>query len=253
MKDWSIAGAKIQGIQHKKKNIPCQDAFKLIEKDYFFCSAVSDGAGSSKYAEIASEIVVNRITKILEESFDSFFTAPNNEVKEKIIHRIRTKLGIAAKNKKASINDFNSTLLFVAIKNKNYIVGHIGDGAIGALVENNLKTFSEPLNGEHKNQTYFLTTNGYKKHFRIYKGELKNISGFILATDGTTDSLYNYGTNKFAEIGIKIIKWLDENDKEKVNKAIEENLINVISKKTGDDCTLLIMRKIKSANNVYKK
>ena len=248
MKEWSTAGAKTQGIQHKKNDIPCQDAFTFIEKDYFVCSAISDGAGTSKYAEIASEIVANRITKILEEEFDNFFSANNKIVKEKIIHRLRTIIGIEAKKKKASKEDFNSTLLFVAIKNDNYIVGHVGDGAIGALVGNNLVTISKPLNGEYKNQTYFVTSKKYKEHFRIYKGELKNISGFILATDGTTDSLYNYQTNKFAEVGIKIIKWLDENNNEKVNHAIMENLRNVFSKKTRDDCTLLIMRRIKATN-----
>lgn len=251
MKEWATAGGKIQGLQHRKSNIPCQDAFKCIEKDYFVCSAISDGAGTSKYAEIASEIVSNRITKILEEEFDNFFTSNNKKVKEKIIHRLRTILGIEAKERKATKEDFNSTLLFVAIKNESYIAGHIGDGAIGILVENDLETISKPLNGEYKNQTYFVTSKGYKEHFRLYKGKLKNINGFILATDGTTDSLYDYQTNKFAEIGKKIIKWLDENDKKKVNNAIEENLKNVISKKTGDDCTLLVMRRIKAANKGY--
>ena len=244
MKKWSSAGAKVQGLQHKRKNIPCQDAFKYTENDSFICCAISDGAGTSKYAKIASEIVVNRITKILKEDFDIFFNSCDKIIKEKIVHRLRVVIGIKAKKKKTSKDEFNSTLLFVAIKNENYIAGHIGDGAIGVLKGNCLETISKPLNGEYSNQTYFVTSQNYKKYFRIYKGELNDINGFILGTDGTTDSLYNYQTNKFADIGIKIIKWLDENNKEKVNIAIKKNLENIVSKKTSDDCTLFIMRKI---------
>ena len=240
---WKIAGAKVKGMHHKKNNTECQDDFEILKDKNFVCVAVSDGAGSAKYAAEASRLISARIVKIMRESFNTYYNLPEVDIKKKIIHRLRTSIGIIAKKKQALKTDFNATLLFVAIKDNNYIIGHIGDGAIGILTQNEVRTISPPLNGKLKNQTYFVNSEGYIKHFRIYKGKINNIEGFILATDGTTDSMYNYKTNEFAPVAKKIIKWLDNNTEQIVSKAIKANLEQVISPRTIDDCTMVVLKK----------
>jgi serine/threonine protein phosphatase PrpC len=138
----------------------------------------------------------------------------------------------------------SSTLLFIAIKNDKFIIGHIGDGVIGMLDNNNeIKVISKPENGEFSNATFFTTSTNYPDRLRILKGTLKNAVGFILMSDGPEESLYNKQDNSLLDINKDIINWLKDNNIQDVKKALTDNLKNVISKNTNDDCSIGIIRK----------
>ena len=105
--------------------------------------------------------------------------------------KIWLSLDEIARKYSSNIQEFASTLMFVAVKENKFIISHIGDGVIGYMENDELKIASEPDNGEFANTTVFTTSKQAILSMRLIKGELKNISGFILMSDGTSAALYN--------------------------------------------------------------
>ena len=99
-----------------------------------------------------------------------------------------------------TVKDLASTLLFVAVKDDKFILGHLGDGVIGYLKNNCLKTASLPNNGEFSNETYFSTSKDASSHMKLAKGSVRDIDGFVLMSDGTADSFYNKKEKKLCDI-----------------------------------------------------
>ncbi|CAA6821135.1 MAG: Unknown protein [uncultured Sulfurovum sp.] len=269
MSSWRIASSYIIGQGHIAKNIPCQDrTFKLINREFlklkanrkiyknrksikitknildnknsFYGLSLADGAGSCKYSDIGAELITRKILEHIKVNFDDLMKDANisfslTDYIEKELNNITTK--------DISFKDLSSTLLFIAIKNNKFIIGHIGDGVIGMLdKKNNLKTISKPDNGEFSNSTFFTTSVKYKERLRILKGTLKNAMGFILMSDGVEESLYDKKEESLSDTNKIIINWLKYNTEKDVEKALYNNLEQILSKQTSDDCSIGIMR-----------
>ena len=267
---WKIASSYIVGQGHIVKNLPCQDrTFKLIDKkfikrkmkkkffknkkaiittekieDYqnsFYGLSLADGAGSCKFSDIGADIVTKKILQYIKDNFDDLLKDNNLQLRlteyiEKELQRTTTD--------SITFKDLSSTLLFVAIKSNKFIIGHIGDGVIGMLDnENKIKTLSKPDNGEFSNSTFFTTSTNYVERLRLLKGTLKKSTGFILMSDGAEESLYDKQRECLSETNIGIINWLENNTEKDVEKALFDNLEQVISKRTSDDCSIGIMKK----------
>ena len=269
MSDWKIASNYIIGQGHISKNIPCQDrTFKLVDKKFlkktvkrkvfknrkaikrtmkvidkqhsFYGLSLADGAGSCKYSDIGAELITKKTLQFIKINFNNLFKDENirltllNYIENELEKRITDNI---------SFKDLSSTLLFIAIKNNKFIIGHIGDGVIGMLDnENNLKTISKPDNGEFSNSTFFTTSTKYKERLRILKGRLKSANGFILISDGAEESLYDKKKELLSNTNKIIINWLENNSEKEVEKALYNNLEQIISKQTSDDCSIGIMR-----------
>ena len=272
MNRWKIASSYIIGQGHISKNIPCQDrTFKLVDKKFlkkvikkkvfknrkaikrtknildnknsFYGLSLADGAGSCKHSDIGAELMTKKILQYLKINFDSLFKDEN--IKLRLIKYIEDTLKKRGTNN-ILFKDLSSTLLFIAIKNNQFIIGHIGDGVIGMLDnKNNLKTISKPDNGEFSNSTFFTTSIKYQERLRILKGTLKNSTGFILMSDGVEESLYDKKKESLSDTNKIIINWLKNNSEENVEKALSNNLEQIISKQTTDDCSIGIMKFLK--------
>jgi len=247
MNKWKIASSYVIGQGHIKKSMPCQDrTFKLISKHKsgtFYGLSLADGAGSCQYSDIGAEIITKKILYFLKSKF-SYIMRYKNPIPY-IIKYIEKELTTVAIDKKINIKDLSSTLLFVVIKNNQFIIGHIGDGIIGTLnKENKIQIISYPENGEYANSTFFTTSIKYKQRLRIIKGNIKNTEGFILMSDGSEESLFDKKNKLLSDINIQIINWLKNNSEKKVEDALYNNLKNAISKNTNDDCSIGIMRRV---------
>lgn len=269
MNSWKIASSYIIGQGHILKNIPCQDrTFKLIDRKFlkkvvkrkvfknrkaikttikvidnqhsFYGLSLADGAGSCKHSDIGAELITKKILQYIKMNFDNLFKDEN--IRLTLLNYIENELQKRTTDN-ISFKDLSSTLLFVAIKSNKFIIGHIGDGVIGMLDnENNLKTISKPDNGEFSNSTFFTTSTKYKERLRILKGRLKSADGFILMSDGAEDSLYDKKKESLSDTNKIIINWLESNAEKEVEKALYNNLEQVISKQTSDDCSIGIMK-----------
>ena len=189
--------------------------------------------------------MTKHICALLKNNFDSFLNLESDEVAIQITTSLSNVLSVEAHNNSCSYKDLSSTLLFVAVKNDHYIAGSLGDGIFGVLTsKNNMEVLSHPDNGEYLNETFFTTSSNASKHFRIYRGELSDIIGFILMSDGSGESLYNRKDKYLSTVCTQVLEWLDDNLTHEVTDALCENLENIIRNKTTDDCSLNLLKKV---------
>lgn len=237
----STAFATQQGVSHRISDTPCQDSVLVKQEDSYLFLGLADGAGSAKYSDIGSKLILRFLSMQMQISFEYYkrnAAASNKELLEKI----HLALISIADVKKIKVKDLSSTLLFIAVYYGEYMVVHIGDGVVGILDEDdNLSVLSEPENGEFSHYTYF-TTSLDSNRVRVYRGDVDKLNGLILMSDGVEESLYNYKTKTLAPITTNIIKWLDNGTEEEVSSALDENLKNVFAIKSSDDLSIAILR-----------
>jgi serine/threonine protein phosphatase PrpC len=242
---WKSAGNCVQGRSHIKTNIPCQDKVANYSDLQMDIISLADGAGSCKLSHVGADAITKHICAVLKDNFDRFLNSESDDVANQITKSLDDVLSVEASNNSCSIKDLSSTLLFVAVKNEHYIAGSLGDGIIGILTNNsNLEVLSHPDNGEYLNETFFTTSSNASKHFRIYRGELADIMGFVIMSDGSGESLYNRKDKFLSTVCTQILEWLDDNLSQEVTDALYENLENIIRNKTMDDCSLNLLKKV---------
>jgi hypothetical protein len=243
MKKIKMSSAFVQGRGHNKQNIPCQD--RTFSSSYGEVSiiALADGAGSCKLSHIGAEMVTKKIAELLISNFDKLYLTDYIKIQHFLISNLIITLDKYAIENKTNIKDLSSTLLFVAINNNNYIAGHLGDGVIGYKnTANEITVLSRPENGEYSNSTFFVPSEKSYKHFRIFKGDMNNIEGFIVMSDGSEESLYNKRTNILSSACLQMLNWLDKYSAQTVNKALHYNLEKFIKMKTYDDCSIGLIK-----------
>lgn len=242
---WHYSGCEVQGRGHIKKQIPCQDKTKTTYINNTYVISLSDGAGSARLSHYGAACVVDSITDFLSSDFDLLFNnADGRQVKMAIMERILTDVKKEAQNLLCSINDLAATMLAVAIKDEKFIIVHIGDGVIGYLDGTVLKVASAPSNGEHANETYFVTSENALNVLKLFKGNINNISGFVIMSDGTEQSLYNKKSNMLSGAVLKLMQHNVLVDEKTMCFQLENTFKNVIITRTQDDCSIALLSKI---------
>lgn len=239
---WHFAECAIQGRGHIKSGIPCQDKTMVRHKDDTFVITLADGAGSARYSHFGAENITNSVVDIMPTQFDYYFSEPNaHKVTSDIYQRYLKNLTQLAEELQCPIKELASTLLFVVVKNNQFILGHIGDGIIGYIKENQLKIASFPNNGEFSNETSFATASNASNQMNIIKGELNGISGFVLMSDGTAESLYNKREKKLATVIKKIANLSILLPKENIDSILSSSFQKSVIQATLDDCSMVLM------------
>lgn len=264
MTHWKTASSCVIGNSHINNKTPCQDKTSELKKtdtlefikkalvldfkwnsSVFYGVSLADGAGSCDNSQIGADLSSKYILRFVESRFNELLKINSSQISNLLINYLENGLKETAEYKGVDFASLSSTLLFVAIKSDKFIIGHIGDGVIGMLDNNNeIKVVSGPENGEFSNATFFTTSTNYPNRLRILKGTLKNAVGFILMSDGPEESLYNKQDNSLLDVTKDIINWLKNNTTQNVKEALTNNLKNVISKNTSDDCSIAIIRKV---------
>jgi len=258
---YKTADAYVQGKSHIKKDIPCQDRTYSLNRKNMSIISLSDGAGSRKHSDIGATILTKEISNLLYKNFNRLYDADPILVQKYIVYSLVRLLEKKSLKMDINIKELASTLLFVAVKGEKFIAGHIGDGVIGYVKNEEALVLSKPENGEFSNVTYFLNKKTWQK-LKLFKGKLEGISGFILMSDGPESSLYNKSNNSLSKINKTMIKWLDNYSQKQVKKALKENIAEFLTKRTIDDCSINLLNiskaeKIiavkKNGNNPIKK
>ena len=240
MKEIKITGVSIIGKSHLKKNTPCQDNHSFMSGKDMGIAVVADGAGSKSHSHLGSKLLVNKLKKYVIKNFDEFYKCNYSEARDRIMNFMISELKYKSSKLKISFESMATTILFVAIKKGKFIFGHIGDGMIVALKNNELITASAPENGEFANQTFFVHPKLMEK-MKLGKGEIEGIGGFVLMTDGCEGALYNRKEKKPVAANGEMIKWLGNYDKGRVKIALKKIIVEKFRRITSDDCTLAVM------------
>ena len=239
---WSCSSCQVQGRGHIRNQIPCQDKTKTVFKNGTYVIALSDGAGSAKLSHYGASCVVDSISDLFIQRFEELFNSEDGrQVKLAIIEKILSDIHSKAEELCCTPQDLAATMLVTAVNNERFIIAHVGDGVIGYLDGNVLKTASVPSNGEHANETYFVTSKDAINTMKLFKGSIKNIAGFVLMSDGTEQSLYNKKRNTLSPAIIKLMQRNIILDEEVMCGQLESNFKNVIITRTYDDCSIALL------------
>lgn len=241
---WNVIQCAAQGRSHIKSDIPCQDkTYSAFDNDTQVI-ALADGAGSAKLSHYGAETVTKFICSELTEKFDIYFSDNDGaSVKQQLIEGMLKSLSKTANRLKCEIKELASTLLFVAIKNNQFIIAHIGDGVVGYLKNDEMKIASQPENGEFVNTTVFTTSKDAIMTMKLIKGPLGEIQGFVLMSDGTETSLYSKKERKLADVIKKIMQMSTIISVDKVQEQLGQSFENVIVNATTDDCSIAMLVK----------
>ncbi|MBR1647215.1 MAG: protein phosphatase 2C domain-containing protein [Selenomonadaceae bacterium] len=240
--EWKSVCCAVQGKGHSKKNIPCQDKVARLEMNGVQVIALADGAGSASMSHFGAECVVDSVSKFVAENFLDLIAQDDGRiVKQEILSVALQALNDAAKIHDCTLKDLASTLLVAAVGDGKFFLVHLGDGVIGYLNDAGLKTASTPDNGEFSNETVFVTSTNAAAHMRLYKGLLKKISGFILMSDGSEQSLYNKRNKNLAPAVKRLMHRTCLVDAEILTPQLEDAIKSVILDNTQDDCSIAIL------------
>jgi hypothetical protein len=251
MNNWNIIAATEIGKSHKDGNIPCQDAYEILQNNNWSAIVVSDGAGTAKYAEIGSKFVAQFFAKsLMTLSSEIDKKGPGSWINDFLIQQIteiRSLLRI--KSKSDRLNDYHCTLVACLLGETGGFSIHIGDGAIFGgkaskekhhTVLSNEKFSSLPENGEYANETFFITENTWIKHLRVTP--ISDINWVCLGTDGGMSLAMQ--DEKLVKTGfiIPLLKVLVgiQDSKQREIKLSEVLSDEKSDKLTGDDKTLCI-------------
>lgn len=239
---WSFSSCQVQGRGHIKNHVPCQDKTKTIFENGTYVIALADGAGSAKFSHYGASCVVESISDLFIHHFEDIFANEDGrQVKLAIMEKVLKDINSKAEELSCALKDLAATMLVVAEKKDRFIIAHIGDGVIGYLDGNVLKTASAPSNGEHANETYFVTSRDAINTMKLFKGSIKNIAGFVLMSDGTEQSLYNKKSNTISSAVIKLMQRNIILDKDSMCKQLDSTFKNVIITRTHDDCSIALL------------
>jgi len=257
--EWKKTEDHIIGRRHEVSDNPvCQDAHKYLEKNGIYAIALADGAGSAQYSHHGAKKAVETICEYVcvPENFQNILDVLKNndiekqkeikkQIKDLLLHAIKKECEKVAKETQNEVDykQLAATLLFVAVQDNEYIIGHIGDGFIASLYENKtVKALSMPKNGSFANETFFITDKNMENNLEMKTGDVntEKIRSFALMSDGMADGLWARKQKSFVKILSDIM--------EKVfydNVAAEQNVKQLLElvkrKKTGDDCSIIII------------
>lgn len=258
-----VASTWLKGPRH----FECQDKVNIRKGTLFVCKeensnniieseyglvVVCDGAGSKKYSAKGASTVVKAVeTYFLSqykwESFDDFDLSI---IKQELFQYIKGQISDIIEQE-SSLADYACTLLFVLYieQSKTYLYGHIGDGGIVSVEDEEPSILSAPENGEYKNQTYFITDTEAYQHFRLKSGKLIGEQvGFLVCTDGVSDSLFKYHEKKehikISPVCQTFCKWLIDAQTEEVacvEEAYKANLEKYFATRSKDDLSFGVL------------
>lgn len=238
---WKTIQAAAQGRGHIQTQTPCQDKTFALWENGVQVIALADGAGSAPLSHLGAACVTQYICRDFAEHFDQYFQDNDGVgVKTHLLSCILDALSVLAEEQACALKDLASTLLFVAMKDGQYILGHLGDGVIGYLKENALLVASMPENGEFSNTTVFTTSANALASMKMMRGHLGEIGGFVLMSDGTAESLYHKRDHALAKAVKRLFRLCLLHPTEQMEEWLENTLVNTICQATADDCSLIL-------------
>ena len=240
--NWKMIGCAVEGRRHTAMHLPCQDKVRTAVRDGVWVGALADGAGSAAFSHHGAQCVADTVCAILPAAFDLLYAMPDAaSAKNFILLELLDALRTTAQELDVPLQELASTMLFVAVKEHRMILGHIGDGVICYQNAAGLRVASKPSNGEFANTTVFVTSAGALNRMKLIKGELGQISGFCLMSDGAAASLYDRRHQRPMPVLSKLLRLRAAMPTAPLQQMLEESFRESVVMNTQDDCSIVLM------------
>jgi serine/threonine protein phosphatase PrpC len=185
---WVVLSASVQGTRHIQVGLPCEDshAYRLIDESTLV-AAVADGLGSAVLSQVGSELATRSVVAYLAQELRDAIPADEAawlQLARDSFQAARDRLVVEARANEVELRDYNTTLILAVWSDGWLVTGHIGDGAIVALLEDgDLDLISSPQNDEYANVTYPLTIPDMLDHAEFKVSPIRT-QALALLTDG---------------------------------------------------------------------
>ena len=233
------------GNKHVNRGTPCEDASFAVTKNGVSVVCIADGAGGKQYtdARFGSDCAVHVITDTLCEHFDALYSE-NREaaVRGYLMARLRVAFADIMEERTIDVIDrLSCTLLFVAVKDRRMMIGHIGDGLIVRISPSGVSPISMPQN-DKDGKTYFVTAAHADNYMRLLKTTVDDIHAIALMTDGVQDSVYNEEAGLVKPVVAKMAETF-ASGREEGEKSVLETVQKFIvgSSNVSDDASFGVM------------
>ncbi len=245
---WKVFFASATGRHHLDSNAPCQDSGYFTVANDVLIGAVCDGAGSAREGRAGAEFVAKEVTGRLAQAvqdgrFSSIPQAGYREYLADIILSVRSVLEETAAARELTLRDFACTLVGCIASREGGCFFHIGDGFAISMKEDGESVLSLPENGEHSDETYFVTDDGWSDHLRVtVLAEISRGGVIGLMSDGTSPFAVNRPKTGFFRPFIDpVVKFLRNATEEDGSQALKNVLADEKTYEiTSDDKTLLL-------------
>ncbi|MBR3819186.1 MAG: protein phosphatase 2C domain-containing protein [Clostridia bacterium] len=231
-----IYRACITGTNNTKKKRACQDSCDyMLTADGFVAAALSDGAGSAKFADFASRENIHAFFNFFRKyDVSEMMDINDSALAEDIVFFCRNAQEALANRINAKLEDLSATFLGFVIGREKIIIFHLGDGAAYIRTENGkVSCVSKPDNIlGMSNRTRFTIDNNACKYMRVTRIDRKDVASICIFSDGVFRSK-NEG---------KVSKELSKIfDKATNNRALSELIDTDEAKEYGDDHSMILI------------
>ena len=233
------------GNKHVNRGTPCEDASYAVSKNGVSVVCIADGAGGKQYtdARFGSDCAVHVITDTLCEHFDALYSE-NREaaVRGYLMAKLRVAFADIMEERTIDLIDkLSCTLLFVAVKDRRMMIGHIGDGLIVRVSPSGVSPISMPQN-DKDGKTYFVTAAHADNYMRLLKTTVDDVHAIALMTDGVQDSVYNEEAGLVKPVVAKMAETFADG-REEGEKSVLETVQKYIvgSSNVSDDASFGVM------------
>lgn len=239
-----IFGASVIGPSHIQKNMPRQDALAYdILNSNFGIIAVADGLGSASMSDLGAQLAVEKVIEGTEKGIEKFKTDISN-VAGYAAKYARKELEKKAIEEKYNLRDLACTLIVLVIHNNVVSVAHIGDGAVVAKINDDIKLLSGPEESEYINEVVPLTSKDWEKSLRVTP-KIFGVSHIAVFTDGCQRAVLvksRTGLQPYKKFFEPLFSDTQEiKDKEERDKEIRDFLSSKkMSESSEDDKTFVV-------------
>ena len=254
---WCWIGAASVGSSHINAGEGCDDSWACLEHgggdQSTLVAVVSDGAGSARFAEIGSRLVVRGFVEAVVRFIRAGRSAAEvtDELAREWIDAIRDRIYRTAGTLSASPREFAATLVGAIVGKDGAVICHVGDGAC-VLREHALAEWlvpSWPAHGEYASSTFFITDDPAPEIRLVHApGEFAEIAIF---SDGLERLVLDFAARKaFGPFFDRMFVALRDG-KSGRNRPLSQSLRSyldskVVTDRTDDDKTLVMARKVGS-------
>ena len=245
---WRSIAQSLPGPSHVARSSPCQDSHFLnlrgSEPDQTLIACVADGAGSSKYGGVGSEVTCQSIA----ESVDSFLTAGgrlSDLTRDDALRwcaAARARIDEEATARGCRARDLATTLCAAIVAPSSSCFFQIGDGAIVLRRHQVYGVVFWPQSGEYANTTNFLTADRFAEQLEFIKTD-GCFSDVALMTDGLERLALRFDSRTphapFFDPFFQALRSAE--DHTGLNAALQEFLESAsVRERSNDDKTLLL-------------
>jgi hypothetical protein len=243
---WREFAYQVRGKSHILDGKPGQDRFRFESRNGVKVLCLADGAGSARFSEHGAETVVAAGCGFVTAALKPGHLAEQSLDGHELLAHLIDRLNATASRMNCELKDLASTFLCVALTEQSFIAVHIGDGVIGAERGGELEVVTFPDNGEYANVTTFVTSRDAASSMQVVHGDLGEYTGFVLMSDGTADSLFNFERGTVASACRTLFRIVSEAPTRSVaNPAFRKDLQRImdlqIREATDDDCSIGIL------------